>query len=248
MGIPDNFEIIGHRGAMGHAPENTLASFQKAIDMGATMLELDVHLARDGELVVIHDNELARTTTGTGLVEDMTLAEIRSFDAGIAMGMNYQGQRVPTLQEVIELIGSQLALNIEIKAGRQVYPGIVPRVLEVISHYDISDRIVLSSFHRVYLREVKQRAPEIEVALLYAEALSDILDEAVKEQWQGLHPWYRLIDKDLIDGARQRGLSVRAWTVNQLSEMVSLAKLGVNGICTNFPDVLKSVITELGVR
>ncbi|NMB12546.1 MAG: glycerophosphodiester phosphodiesterase [Firmicutes bacterium] len=248
MGIPDDFAIIGHRGAMGHAPENTLASFRKAIDMGATMLELDVHLTKDGELVVIHDHELARTTTGSGLVEDMTLTEVRSFDAGITMGANYQGERVPTLQEVMELIDAQTALNIEIKAGRQIYPGIVSRLLEVISHYGLGDRVVISSFHRAYLREVVQKAPKIEVALLYAEALPQVLDEAIQERWQGLHPWYRIIDRDLIDGARRRGLSVRAWTVNQLPEMVSLVKLGVNGICTNFPDMLKSVVTELGLR
>lgn len=245
METQSGFELIGHRGAMGYAPENTLASFQKAIDMGATMLELDVHLTRDHELVVIHDSDLARTTDGTGLVEEMILSEIGCFDAGIMMHQDHQGEKVPTLQEVMELAADRVGLNIELKAGKQIYPGLVNRVLEVTRHYDA--KIVISSFHRAYLREIRQKSPDVEVALLYAERLPEILDEAVREKWQGLHPWYKLVDRELVEEARQRGLAVRAWTVNQLSDMVNLVQLGVDGICTNFPDILKSVVTELGV-
>lgn len=245
MGIADSLALIGHRGAMGYAPENTLVSFEKAMHMGATMLELDIHLTKDDELVVIHDSDLSRTTTGVGLVEDMTLSEIQSYDAGIGMHEDYRGERVPSLQEVLELTCHKIALNIELKAGRHIYPGLVPRLLTTISHYDIANEVVISSFHRAYLRELKQKSPKLEVALLYSEKSPEILDEALREQWQGLHPWYRIVDRELLEEAHRRGRVVRAWTVNQVPEMVNLIKLGVDGICTNFPDALKSAVTEL---
>lgn len=238
------FDLVAHRGAMGYAPENTLTAFQKAIDMGATMIELDVHLTRDQEIVVIHDSELVRTTTGHGLVEDMTLAEIQSFDAGIAMGPEFKGETVPTLQQVMELVNHQTALNIEIKAGRTLYPGIVDRILEVISAYRAEKEVVISSFHKEYLREVRQKAEDLEVAVLFDEPSPGIFDEAVREKWQGLHPWYKLIDKKFMDRACRRGLSVRAWTVNRASEMKNLLHWGVKGIITNFPDLLSSVIAS----
>jgi len=211
------------------------------------MVELDVHLTRDGELVVIHDHELARTTTGSGLVEDMTLAEIRRFDAGIGIHADFRGQKVPTLQEVLEITSHHVALNIEIKAGRQTYPKIIDKLLDIIYQYDARNEIVISSFHRAYLREIRQEDAGIEVALLYSEAVPGILDEAIQEGWQGLHPWYKLVDRELLNEAHRLGLSVRAWTVNQLPDMVSLIRLGTDGICTNFPDILKSVVTELGI-
>ena len=241
MELGTRFDIVAHRGAMGCAPENTLASFQKAIDMGATMIELDVHLTKDQEIAVIHDSDLSRTTTGRGLAEDMTLAEMRAFDAGIAMGAEFRGEKVPTLQEVIELVNHQAALNIEIKAGRNLYPGIVDRILEVISAFGAEDEIVISSFHKAYLREVRQKAQNLEVAVLFEKPAPGIFDEAVREKWQGLHPWYRLIDKEFVDHACRWGLSVRAWTVNRASEMKDLLQWGVNGIITNFPDLLSSV-------
>ncbi|NLA57761.1 MAG: glycerophosphodiester phosphodiesterase [Firmicutes bacterium] len=243
-----SFDLVGHRGAMGHAPENTLASFQRAIDMGATMIELDVHLSKDEEIVVIHDCDLVRTTTGRGLVEDMTLAEIQSFDAGVVMGPEFEGEKVPTIQEVMELVNHRAALNIEIKAGRSLYRGIVDKLLDVIYAYGAKDEVVISSFHRAYLREVKQKAEELEVALLFEKPSPDIFDEAVREKWQGLHPWYRLIDRGFMERAWRHGLSVRAWTVNRISEMEELLHAGVDGIITNFPDVLHSVVASFNAE
>ncbi len=238
-------QLIGHRGAAGHAPENTLTSFRRAIDMGATMLELDIHLSRDKELIVIHDHDISRTTSGNGLVESMTLAEIQQYDAGSWMHSDFQGEKVPTLQQVMEFTRQGISLNIEVKTGEQIHIGLVDKLLEMISQYDAADQIVISSFHREYLREIKEKAPSIEVALLYSGNVPDVLDEAVREGWEGLHPHFPLINEKLVEGARQRGLAVRAWTVNRADDMEHLIQLGVNGICSDLPDVLKSVVAGL---
>ncbi len=245
MGRLGKLELIGHRGAAGRAPENTLVSFEKAINMGATMLELDVHLSKDGKLMVIHDHDITRTTTGNGLVENMTLEEIRQYDAGSWMNSDFRGEKIPTLQEVLDLVDGRVSLNIEIKAGEQVYAGLVDKLIDVIAQYDA--QIVISSFHREYLKEIKEKAPAIEVALLYSRDLPDVLDEAVNERWEGLHPYYKLVDAKLMEGARRRGLAVRAWTVDEPGDMTHLIQLGVDGICTNFPDILRSVVTDLEI-
>ena len=156
-------QLIGHRGAAGHAPENTLTSFRRAIDMGATMLELDIHLSRDKELIVIHDHDISRTTSGNGLVESMTLAEIQQYDAGSWMHSDFQGEKVPTLQQVMEFTRQEISLNIEVKTGEQIHIGLVDKLLEMISQYDAANQIVISSFHREYLREIKENDPSIEV-------------------------------------------------------------------------------------
>ncbi|HHV94099.1 MAG TPA: glycerophosphodiester phosphodiesterase [Firmicutes bacterium] len=242
------FEVVAHRGAMGYAPENTLVSFQKALDMSATMIELDVHLTKDREIVVVHDCDLVRTTNGRGLVEDMTLAEIKALDAGIAMGPEFKGEKVPTLQEAMELIDHRAAVNIELKTGRTLYPDIVDKVLEVIYAYDAEKEVVISSFHKAYLREVRRKARDIELAVLFERPEPDIFAEAVREGWQGLHPWYRLVDENFMGEARRWGLAVRPWTVNRESEMLELLRAGVTGIITNFPDLLNSVVTQFSAE
>ncbi|NMB24167.1 MAG: glycerophosphodiester phosphodiesterase [Firmicutes bacterium] len=242
------FHLIGHRGAAAHAPENTLASFHKAIDMGATMLELDIHLTNDQEIVVIHDHEISRTTSGSGLVSNMTLREIREYDAGSWMHPDFKGEKVPILREVMELIHKDnIFLNIEIKAGEKIHIGLVDKLLELVGEYDTADMIVISSFHREYLKEIKEKAPAIEVALLYAGDVPDALDEAVGEGWEGLHPHFPLIDEKLIEGARQRGLAVRAWTVNRPDDMRRLMDFGVDGICSDVPDVLNKIVAEFTI-
>ncbi len=241
------FHLIGHRGAAAHAPENTLASFHKAIDMGATMLELDIHLTKDQEIVVIHDHDISRTTSGSGLVSNMTLREIRAYDAGSWMHADFEGEKVPILQEVMELIRKGIYLNMEIKAGEEIHVGLVDKLIELIDEYSATDMIVISSFHREYLREIKEKAPAIEVALLYSGDVPSVLDEAVKEGWEGLHPHFPLIDEKLMEGARQRGLAVRAWTVNRPDDMRRLLDLGVDGICSDVPDMLNKAVAGFGI-
>ena len=121
-------------------------------------------------------------------------------------------------------------------------------MLQIIADYRAEDEVVISSFHKAYLREARQKAPKLEVAVLFDKLSPDTLDEAVQEKWQSLHPWYRLVDGELMEEARRRGLLVRAWTVNRAPEMTRLLQLGVNGIITNFPDLLRSTATGVSAE
>ena len=160
------FCVVAHRGAMGHAPENTLAAFVKAMDMGAHMSELDIHQSRDGELIVIHDAQVSRTTDGAGAVSELTLADIKKFDAGTWFGPQYAGERVPTLQEVIDLVRGRMALNVEVKAGQEgLYPGIIDRLIDHVVKNGLEEGLVVSSFRQEYLLELRSKAPRVRAAL-----------------------------------------------------------------------------------
>ncbi|NLK07977.1 MAG: glycerophosphodiester phosphodiesterase [Firmicutes bacterium] len=240
MSHRNTFQIIGHRGAAAHAPENTLISFQTAIDMGATMLELDVHLSKDRELIVIHDPEITRTTSGSGYVSDLAFADILRYDAGSWKDPVFEGEKVPTLQDVLKLAQKGTYLNIELKAGEQLYDGLVDKTLDAIREFGVLDMIIISSFHREYLEDVKQKSPDLEVALLYSTDIPDVLREVAECGWEGLHPHFHLVDENLVETARELGLCVRPWTVNETIDMERFIRLGVDGVITDYPDVLKA--------
>ncbi|MGI6083168.1 MAG: glycerophosphodiester phosphodiesterase [Limnochordia bacterium] len=238
------FCVLGHRGAMGHAPENTMASFAKAIELKTDMTELDVHLSRDGELIVIHDPGVERTTDGEGLVCELTLAQIRSLDAGSWFAPEFAGERVPVLSEVMELVKGKIDLNVEVKAGpKGIYPGIIDRLIDEIERHDMVDSVVVSSFQRPYLHELRQKAPHVKAALLYSKAFDEPWQQAVDQGWD-LHPHMSLVDPRLVDEAHARGISVRAWNPNKAEEMRPLIALGVDGVGTNYPEILQRVWRE----
>lgn len=236
--------MLGHRGAKGHAPENTLASFAKAVGLQANMTELDIHLSKDGGLIVMHDPRVDRTTNGTGLICELSLAEIKQLDAGSWFGSGFAGEKVPTLQEVMEFVKGKIALNIEVKAGPEgPYPGIIASAIEHIRSNDMVDSVVVSSFHREYLLELRRKAPEINAALLYSKPFEEPWKEAEDEGWD-LHPHLSLVDEQLMQEAHSRGLLVRAWNPNEAERMRPLVALGVDGIGTDYPEVLREVLRE----
>lgn len=241
------FTVLGHRGAKGHAPENTLVSFRKAIELGANMVELDVHLSKDGHLIVIHDIDVDRTTNGTGRVADLTLAEIKALDAGSWFDPQYAGEQVPTLQEVIDVIKGKMLLNVEIKKGAELYPGIVELVAKTIKENDMVDQVVVSSFSTEYLQEMRQALPEIEVAWLYSREEANPVQRAVQEGWQALHPNIQRVTRELVDEAHAHGLLVRGWNPNDEAGMRKLIECGVDGVGTDFPEVLLRLAREYGV-
>lgn len=241
------FTVLGHRGAKGHAPENTLVSFEKAIALGATMVELDIHLSKDGELIVMHDADVRRTTNGSGLIADLTLAEIKRLDAGAWFGPEFAGQKVPTLAEVIGLIKGRMLLNIEIKKGAARYDGIAARMVETLLEHDFVDDVVVSSFEREYLRETRQALDRVQTALLYQKPQENVCQEAVDEGWTAIHPNLKLVDQALVEDAHARCLGVRAWNPNEVELMIPLLDLGVDGIGTDFPERLRELALARGL-
>jgi glycerophosphoryl diester phosphodiesterase len=233
---------IAHRGASAYEPENTLRAFQRAVEMGATMLELDVHLSRDGHLVVIHDAELSRTTNGTGRVADMSLEQIKRFDAG-------QGQRVPTLSEVIELARGRAQLYIELKGQWTPEP-----VAKVLKGAEFVDQVIVCSFYPWLIQKVKYLEPASRTSMLIRQEdrHADFVEWALAVGADYVHPsWenasstpHKLLTSAMIAGIRQRGLGLIVWHEERPEELRELVKFDVDGICTDTPDTLSYILNE----
>jgi glycerophosphoryl diester phosphodiesterase len=235
-------DIIAHRGASAYEPENTLRAFQRAIDMGATMIELDVHLSRDGHPVVMHDANVARTTNGTGQIGDLTLDELQCLDAG-------QGERVPTLAQVIDLVRGRAQLYIELK-GQQTPTAVV----DTLRRMDFCDQAIAGSFYPWLPQKCKFVEPAIRTSVLVAarDRQADFVDWVLAIGADYVHPcWehasprpHELLTPEMIAGIRRHGLGIVVWHEERPEELRELVKLDVDGICTNTPDVLAAILEQ----
>lgn len=237
--------VFAHRGASHEAPDNTLPAFLLAAELGADGIELDVQLTRDGELVVIHDFVLETTTDGQGLVRDRTLAELRELDAGGWFDPVFSGQRIPTLQEVIEAVGHRLLLNIELKTTSLGDDGLAAAVVRAIEDNHLLDQTIVSSFNPLAVWRVKVKNPWIFTGLLYAPQASIV----ARRPWlrhlvqpDALHPHYSLVDEQHVHWAKERGYRVHTWTVDEPGDMWQLKQRGVDLIITKCPDILARVL------
>jgi len=236
---------FAHRGASRAAPENTLAAFQAARDMGADGVELDVTLCAGGEVVVIHDDSVDRTTEGRGMVSDLGLDDIKRLDAGAWFGSEFAGERIPLLREVMAWAGQDMLLNIELKGVGIRSDGLEHAVIQLIREFQLEGRTILSSFNPFALRRVKQMAPQVETGLLYSLDLPLFLRRAWLRPFarpDALHPPQDMVSDAYMAWARQRGHRVNVWTVDQAEDMARLISHGVDMIITNRPDVLASVL------
>jgi glycerophosphoryl diester phosphodiesterase len=239
---PLNF---AHRGASFSAPANTLAAFLLAAEMGADGVEVDVHLSKDGEAVVIHDFSLEATTDGQGLVRACTLAELKELDAGSWFDADFAGQRIPTLQEVVDTVGHRLLINVELKTKGLRNNGLAAEVVRIIEDNNLSGRVIVSSFSPLALRWVRQANPLIPIGLLYAPDQPLVLRQAWLRYLvhpEALHPDHTMVDARYIRWARERGYRIHAWTVDGPDEMHHLVDHGVDLIITNRPDLLGKVL------
>jgi glycerophosphoryl diester phosphodiesterase len=236
---------IGHRGASHVAPENTLASFEAARETGADGVELDVRLSADGEVVVIHDDTVDRTTTGHGQVRDLRWGGIKGLDAGSWFGPEFAGERIPALREVIEWARDDMLLDIELKGVSVRSNGLEQKVIELIREHQLQARVILSSFNPFVLRRAKQMAPELEAGLLYSSELPIFLRRAWLRpfsQADALHPYYLMVSDSYLGWARRKGYRVNVWTADRAEDMAWLIARRVDMIITNRPDVLASVL------
>jgi glycerophosphoryl diester phosphodiesterase len=237
---------------MGHAPENTLASFEVALELGADVLELDVHLSREGEVVVIHDERLERTTDGRGLVHEHSLAELHRLDAGRWFDQRFAGQRVPTLDEVLAWFvtcdaAGQAHLAIEIKNGPVYYDGIEAKTLELLERYTMRQRALVISFDHHALRRLRQLDSEILTGVLYACRPLDPCQLARAAGAQVLEPHWSFVTPEDIVMAHAAGLRLSAWATSEPTVLRRLVQAGVDGLATDHPDVLARVLAEAGL-
>ncbi len=230
--------LIGHRGASAHAPENTLASFRLAREQGADAIELDAKRCATGEVVVMHDVELRRTTGASGKVHAWSLSDLRGLDAG-------QGERVPTLDEVFEDAGPTLLINVEVTNYSTPDDGLEAAVVDVVRRHGIADRIVFSSFNPLSLRQLAAIAPDIPRALVYSARtsfdLQQVFDDPLMPH-EFRHPHHSLVNADDVSVWRARGIGVNAWTVNDPAEIRRMAACGVNGIFGDSPLTMREVL------
>ncbi|RDW18015.1 glycerophosphodiester phosphodiesterase [Oceanobacillus chungangensis] len=236
-------KIYGHRGCMGTYPENTLLGFQKAIEQGVDGLELDVQLTKDGEVVVIHDEILDRTTNGNGYIKDFTLLEVKQFSAGVNYAhfpeydeASWVAERVPTLKEVLELLAPyDIELNIELKTYLINYEGIEEKVLSIVEQFGNGRKIIFSSFHLPTLLRIKKLNKYAEIAWLLDQRISHPLDYIQGLDLEALHISKHVALSDAYY-LKEIFEKIRVWTVNDKDEIKQLLDLNVNAIITDFPE------------
>ncbi|MCV4232244.1 glycerophosphodiester phosphodiesterase [Virgibacillus sp. LDC1] len=238
---------FAHRGSSAICPENTMAAFAKGLEQGATGIETDVQMTKDGKLVLIHDESVARTTGAEGLVKDYTYEELAKLDAGSWFGAAFQGERIPLLEELLELTKSHgTIVNIELKNGSIQYPELEKRVIETVRHYKMSEQIVISSFNHYSLVECKHIDPEIRTGLLYGEGLYKPWEYAKLAKADALHAYHRAVLPEWVTEAKQHGVVYHPWTVNDEEQMKALIDAGVAGIITDYPNVLGGLLQTKG--
>jgi glycerophosphoryl diester phosphodiesterase len=232
---------VGHRGARGHAPENTFASFDLARAMGVSAVETDVHLSKDGEVVLIHDHTVDRTTNGSGYVKDMTLGELKQLDAGSWYDPRFAGQQIPTLAELLAWAHDSVGVALEIKNGPIYYPGIAGRVIRLLKDHGMERQAILLSFDHLVLREAKMIAPEVATGILYVGRFVDEVGVARAAGADALHPNWAFVTPDLVEQAHAAGLAVSPWCPNDLPTLRLLSQMGVDSIGTDYPELFDQI-------
>jgi len=235
--------IIGHRGANNIAPENTLKSFQKAIELGADCIEFDVHESKDGKIVVMHDEDIFRTTGQKyhALIKDMTLEDLKELDCG-------ESEKILTFNELIDLTKGKIGLNCEIKAE-----GIAKKIVDIIKEADIIETTIVSSFKHQELFEIQKLEPKIKLASLepagsgrlsHWENKEAMINKAVKNKFYAINPLYKLVDRKFIEYAHKHNLKVFPWTVDSGIALKKLINMGPDGIITNNIFRLKEILKD----
>lgn len=226
-----NFIKIGHRGARGYEPENTLRSFKKALELDVDMVELDVYVCKTAELVVIHDDKVNRTTDGTGYVTKKTLTELRDLDAG-------QGEKIPTLEEILDLVNNNSGVNIELKGPNTATP-----VADIINKYITKkywsdNNFLVSSFNHRELAKFKKILPQVKIGALFAGIPFNYAKLAKELNAYSINLSQEFISQELVDDAHEQGLKVFVFTVNDNDDIQKIKSMGVDGIFSDFPDRL----------
>lgn len=252
----NHIKNIAHRGASAYAPEHTIAAYQLGQQMNGDYIEIDLQMTKDGHLVAMHDEILNRTTNGTGLVKEHTLEEIKQLNAGSLFNGKYpnlakkefENAKVPTLTEIIETFGHNANYYIETKTPDE-YPGMEEKLLEIINHYEIQDKVIIQSFSEESLQKIHSLNSNISIVQLlpYKKAvqLTKLEIEKYKMYCIGLGMNYKYIDSDYVNKIKKNGLEVHPFTVDNEKDMKKLLSWGVDGMFTNDPDRLHSILLDL---
>ena len=235
--------VVAHRGASGHAPENTLAAFRRAVELGARFIETDLQLSRDSRFVAIHDETLDRTTNGGGPVHALTLAALRELDAGSWFGPQFAAEKIPTLDEILRFSREHdVVFYLELKAAGAW--GLEHALVGALREADGAARAVVLSFDPGRLAVVRHLEPILMTGYLFSRSSADVVKRALEVGARQLAPRGDLVTRELVAQARRAGLQVVTWTVNEPAHMRALATAGVDGIMTDYPDRLVAVLGQ----
>lgn len=238
-------KIFAHRGAKAIAPENTMPAFQRALDMGVDGVELDAQMTKDGQLAVIHDFDVDKTTSGSGPVGSYTAGELAALDAGGYFAPEFAGVGVPMLPDVLNLLQDHMEVNIEIKSIDKTGGPEVELVLELIRERNLYESVIISSFNPTTLIKTRYLDNQVRLGLLYYESLPAHLAAAWTSDLigpQALHPHCELVDQETVVWANANKWDVNTWTVNDVDEARRLAALGVTTLMSDVPDQLMAAL------
>ena len=241
VGVITRTQVTAHRGASKAAPENTMPAFEAAIESGADYIELDVQLTKDGELVVFHDDNIKRTTDGVGVLTEKTYAELQRYSAGswFSDDGTYDDVRIPKLSEVLDLVGHDIMLNIEIKSHGNV-EATAEKVVELVEEYDLTTSCYVTSFSYQALKKVKELQPKIKTALIANIAPSTVYSQMKFIDAVSMN--YLFVNSSVVNYAHYSGKKVFVWTVDRSGEMKKMMALGVDNIITNRPEKCLEVV------
>ncbi len=240
-------QVIGHRGAAGYAPENTMASFERGLALGVDAIELDIHPTSDGELVVIHDPTLERTTNGHGFVSTHTLAQLQQLDAGTWFDPTFAGERIPAFREVLEWARGRTRVVIEIKQGPIFYPKVEELLIAALDQAGMRDQVLVISFDHISVRKVKQLAPDIPTGVLYAGRCINPVALARDAEADALLPYWALLTKEEVTAAHEAGLYIAPWGGPEQNYEFILAT-GVDAVAADFPDRPRQVLAAFAQK
>lgn len=228
---------IAHRGFSGIYPENTMLAFEKAVEAGADGIETDVHVTKDGTIVICHDEKLDRTTNGTGFIKDCSYRELSKLDAGL-------GEKIPTLVQLLDYIRNKnIILNIELKNNVIDYRNFEIKVIDEVYKYKLQDRVILSSFNHNSMKKVKVYDKRIKTGLLYGLPIHEPQKYAKKMGADALHPLFSLVmDENMVNIIKKEHVLINSYTVNEKKHMIKMIELGMDGIITNYPDILAKIL------
>lgn len=241
VGERKQVDNVAHRGAAGYAPENTIAGFDLAVEMKADYIEIDVQRSKDGEIIVIHDTTVDRTTDGTGKVGDLTFEQLRSLDAGSWKGEQFAGEPIPTFEEILDRYHGKVGILIELKAP-ELYPGIEKQVAEALKERNLdkpqNEKIIIQSFNFESMKKMDQLLPKVPIGVLTSN-LKDTTTEALQEfstyaDW--FNPSYGIVTEELVNQVHSLGMKIGSWTVRSQEAADFLFDMKVDAIITDYPD------------
>ncbi|MBY0094854.1 glycerophosphodiester phosphodiesterase [Priestia aryabhattai] len=232
---------VAHRGASAYAPENTIAAFDKAVEMKSDYIEIDVQRSKDGKLVVIHDTTVDRTTDGSGKVGNLTFKELRNLDAGSWKGEQFTGAQIPTFDEILDRYHGKIGILIELKAP-ELYPGIEENIAKTLKERNLdkpqNEKIIVQSFNHNSMKKINELLPKVPIGVLTSSS-ADTTEQALQEfstYADYFNPSYGIVTPDLVNQVHSLGMKIGSWTVRSQEAADFLLDVGVDAIITDYPD------------